>query len=139
MERKRESGTSPHAPHLEHLVERNAILDATAAAEMEAALNARVRAVNKPEWPAEASASICALRARARALAGMAAPSVRMTRVARKRLQKPSTKSRWPNSKPSVKPNKPLESQAGRQVAEATRLFDEVQARRASAWRWRPT
>ena len=121
---------------LEHLVERNAILDATAAAEMEAALNARVRAAEQQARMAnaEASASIAAQgaleRARWQELAateGVQHDARRAQEIAEAEHQ---VKMAQLEAQRQAEQAAPEQAKRDAKVAEATRLFDEVQARK---------
>ena len=121
---------------LEHLVERNAILDATAAAEMEAALNARVRAAEQQARVAnaEASASIAAQgaleRARWQELAateGVQHDARRAQEIAEAEHQ---VKMAQLEAQRQAEQAAPEQAKRDAKVAEATRLFDEVQARK---------
>lgn len=121
---------------LEHLVERNAILDATAAAEMEQALSARVRAAEQQSRMAnaEASAQIAAdgalERARWQELAateGVQHDARRTQEIAEAQHQVEMARL---EAQRQAEQAAPEQAQREAKVAEAARLFDEVQARK---------
>lgn len=121
---------------LEHLVERNAILDATAAAEMEQALSARVRAAEQQSRMAnaEASAQIAAdgalERARWQELAateGVQHDARRTQEIAEAEHQ---VKMAQLEAQRQAEQAAPEQAKREAKVAEAARLFDEVQARK---------
>lgn len=121
---------------LEHLVERNAILDATAAAEMEQALSARVRAAEQQARMAnaEASAQIAAdgalERARWQELAateGVQHDARRTQEIAEAQHQVEMARL---EAQRQAEQAAPEQAKREAKVAEAARLFDEVQARK---------
>ena len=121
---------------LEHLVERNAILDATAAAEMEQALSARVRAAEQQSRMAnaEASAQIAAdgalERARWQELAateGVQHDARRTQEIAEAQHQVEMARL---EAQRQAEQAAPEQAKREAKVAEAARLFDEVQARK---------
>ncbi|DAC35781.1 MAG TPA: hypothetical protein D7I05_01025, partial [Candidatus Poseidoniales archaeon] len=121
---------------LEHLVERNAILDATAAAEMEAALNARVRAAEQEARMAnaEASATIAAQGALERARWQELAATEGVQHDARRTQElaeaEHQVKMAQLEAQRQAEQAAPEQAKRDAKVAEATRLFDEVQARK---------